>query len=96
MSISVNTIAPPSSVIQQVVTTIANVDNEITTREVAFDPTDLLLVYRTINRSVGQISFYANSTANVIGASDTLVAVANTLYGLNSLSLILVHQIIRD
>ena len=51
------------------------------------DPTNLLLAYKTINKSFGSINFYGSSLASVVGAINSLVVVANATYTLNAISL---------
>ncbi len=55
MSINVNTIAPPPTVVAQFVTAIQATDNETATHQAVIDPSGLLLAYKTINKSFGNI-----------------------------------------
>ena len=87
MSINVNTIAPPPSVTQQVVTAVLAADNETATRSVVLDSTGLLLAYKTINKSFGNISFNGSAVATTMTTANTFVLVQNTAYIINSLAL---------
>ncbi len=87
MSINVNTIAPPPTVTQQVVTAVLTTDNETATRSVVLDSTGLLLAYKTINKSFGNISFNGSAVVTTMTTANTFVLVQNTAYVINSLAL---------
>jgi len=87
MSINVNSIALPPTVVAQVVTAIQATDNETATRQAVIDPTGLLLAYKTINKSFGNIYFNNSSVATTISTANTLVLVQNSAFVLNSLAL---------
>ena len=86
MSINVNTILPPQTILQQVVTAVNASANELSTRSVVLDPTGLLLSYKTINKSFGAISFNGNVTSTPITTAGIFYLVSNSSYVLNSLS----------
>ena len=69
MSINVTLIAPPPTVLQQVVTAVTALNNEVATKEVVLDPTGLLLGYKTINKSFGSVYFNGNVTSTVIATA---------------------------
>ena len=86
MSISVNSIAPPPTVLQQVATAINAVNNETPTRDVVLDPSNLLLGYKTVNKSFGGIFVNGNTTSTVITAASTMYLFQNSGLQLNTLS----------
>ena len=86
MSINVTTIAPPPSVLQQVVTSINATNNEVPTKIVVLDPTGLLLSYKTVNKSFGSVYFNGNVTSTVVAVASTFVLLSNSSYTLNVLS----------
>ena len=87
MSINVNSIALPPTVPQQVVTAVQALDNETATRQLVLDPTSLLLAYKTINKSFGNITFNSNAVSTPITTMNTLVLVQNAAFALNPLAL---------
>ncbi len=87
MSILVNTIALPPTVPAQIVSAILAVDNESATKQVVLDPTNLLLAYKTINKSFGNISFNGSTVATTMTTANTFVIVQNTAFVINPLSL---------
>ncbi len=87
MSINVNSIALPPTVTAQVVTAILASDNETATKQVVLDPTNLLLAYKTINKSFGNIYFNGSAVATPMSTANTFVLVQNTAFVLNSLAL---------
>ena len=86
MSINVNTITPPPTVLQQVATAINAVNNETPTRDVVLDPSNLLLGYKTVNKSFGGIFVNGNTTSTVITAASTMYLFQNSGLQLNTLS----------
>ena len=87
MSINVNTIALPPTVHQQVVSAVLASNNETASRSVVLDPTSLLLAYKTINKSFGNISFNGSAVATTMTTANTFVLVQNTAYVINPLAL---------
>ena len=86
MSINVTTIAPPPSVLQQVVTSVNATNNEAATKDVVLDPSGLLLAYKTVNKSFGSVYFNNNATSSVVATASTFVLLSNSSYTLNVVS----------
>ena len=85
--INVNSIALPPTVPAQIVTAILASDNETATKQVVLDPTNLLLSYKTINKSFANIYFNGSAVATTMSTANTFVLVQNTAFVLNPLAL---------